>query len=387
MSKTYHVALLIDTSTSWGSRLIKGISQYSHQQGNWLIHVEPRGRYEQFHIPEGWEGDGIIARINRQQFADEINATGLPAINVSWYPYEGSKIVRCSASEHESGQLAAEYFLAHGFRLFAYCGPLKRPGYCDQFAESYSKTLAAAGYTCSVYPAPSGEQRIIAWKEQLNSLVNWLRQLPSPTGLLCWSAARGRQLTEACQYANIRVPDDVAVLGGDHDDLMSLISTPQLSTIDHPAERIGSEAARMLENLMTGSGPTEKSLMFSPTRVIVRHSTDILAIDDQLVQSALKMIREQACNGVNVAQIVSQLMIARRALEQRFVKRLGRTPAMEIRRVRIETAKQLLVETELSMSEVAKATGFEEQDQFSRTFRRSLDMTPTQFRSLHRGSH
>jgi LacI family transcriptional regulator len=386
MSKTYRIALLIETSTSWGTRIIEGISQFAQERGNWLLHVEPRGRYEQLHVPKGWDGDGIIARISYEALAQEIIATGLPAINVSWFDFEESKIIRCSVSEQESGEMAAEYFLSNGFRQFAYCGPLSRPGYDDQYAKAFRERLAAEGHACQVYSAPEGKQSTIAWNEQLASLVDWVRQLPTPTGLLCWSAARGRQLTEACQYADIRVPDDIAVLGGEHDDLMSLISSPPLSTVDQPSEKIGFEAARLLEQLMQRVRPEAKSVMFSPTRVIVRHSTNLLAVDDRIVRAALRLIREQSSNGVNVNQIVSQLTVSRRALEQRFVQYIGRTPAAEIRRVRIETAKRLLVETELTMSEVAQAAGFSEQDLFSRTFRRSLKMTPTQFRSIHQGS-
>lgn len=383
MGRTYRVALLIDTATSWGVGLIKGISRFARQQGNWLLHVEPRGRYERFRLPQGWQGDGVIARVNRAELADEIEASKLPAVNVSWYSFEGPKIVRCSASEGESGQMAADYFLSSGFRNFAYCGPLRRPRYTDLFAEAYSQRLANAGHQPIVYPAPGGEQRTIAWDKQLASLAEWLKSLPPATALLCWSAARGRQCTEACQYAGIRVPDDIAVLGGDHDELMATMSSPPLSTIEQPAEGIGYAAAKLLEQLMEGKNPDAESAMLSPTRVMIRQSTDVLAVDDEIVRKALRLMRAQISEGVNVAQIVSQLMIARRALEQRFMQHLGRTPGEEIRRTRIERAKQLLVETDLTMAEIAAASGFGEQDVFSRTFRRRQGMTPTEFRSMH----
>jgi LacI family transcriptional regulator len=386
LSKSYRIALLIETSTSWGVRLIRGIGQFAQERGDWLIHVEPRGRYERSRIPAGWKGDGIIARINQESLAREIVAAAIPAVNVSWFTFDGPNICRTSASERESGDLAADYFLSLGLRRFAYCGPLRRPGYEDQFAAAYSERLAAAGYPCEVYPALKGDQRTIPWDEQLNSLVGWLKELPRPTGLLCWSAWRGRQVTEACQYAGIRVPDEVAVLGGEHDDLMAMISTPPLSTIEQPAERIGYEAAALLQKMMQGEEPPSKAVMFSPTRVVVRQSTDILAVEDDVVRKALRVIHQQACSGVNVSDIVSQLMIARRALEQRFVQHLGRTPAVEIRRVRIEAAKKLLVETDQNMAQIARATGFGEQDLFSRTFRRNTGMTPTEFRTIHRGA-
>jgi LacI family transcriptional regulator len=219
----------------------------------------------------------------------------------------------------------------------------------------------------------------------LASLVKWLRALPKPTALLCWSAARGRQVTEACHYAGVRVPDEVAVLGGEYDDLMSNISNPPLSTIDQPAEQVGYAAAETLARMMAGRKPPPSAILFPPTRIKVRHSTDTLAIDDSLVREALEMIRVSAPSRIHVSDVVRKLSVARRTLEQRFVQSVGRTPAAEIRRVRIEEAKRLLVETDQSIAAVARAAGFSQQDLFSRTFRRSVGMPPSEFRRQHLG--
>jgi LacI family transcriptional regulator len=201
--------------------------------------------------------------------------------------------------------------------------------------------------------------------------------------LLAWSAARGRQVTEACHYAGLKVPDEVAVLGGEFDDLMSNISNPPLSTIDQPSEQVGYAAAELLARMMSGRKPPAQPIMFAPSRINVRHSTDTLAIDDALVREALQMIRSSAPQGIYVADVVRRLSIARRTLEQRFVRLIGRTPAAEIRRVRIEEAKRLLIESDRSVADVARATGFSQQDLFSRTFRRSVGLPPSEYRRLH----
>lgn len=385
MSKSRCVALLIDTSTSWGIRLIKGINQFAHESGDWLIHVEPRGRYERLHVPAGWTGDGIIARINWKTLADEINASGLPAVNVSWYPFAGPRIARCTVDERQTGRMAAEYFLANGFQQYAYCGPLDRPGYVDQLCAAYCTSIEAAGYACHQYQPPGGEQRTIAWNIHLASLVAWLKGLPKPIALLGWSAARGRQVTEACHYAGLRVPDDVAVLGGEFDDLMSNISNPSQSTIDQPAEQVGYAAAELLSKMMAGRKPPGEPILFPPSRIDVRHSTDTLAIEDALVRDALQLIRQQASLGIHVSDVVRKLSIARRTLEQRFIGSIGRTPAAEIRRVRLEEAKRLLIESDRSIADIARATGFGQQDLFSRTFRRSVGLAPSEFRRQHHG--
>ena len=384
MSKPRSVALLIDTSTSWGTRLIRGINQFAQEAGNWLIHVEPRGRYERFTVPVGWKGTGIIARINRQALADEIVQTGLPTVNVSWYPFDGPRIARCTVDEEKTGQLAAEYFLSNGFQNFAYCGPLGQPGYASLLAEAFRTAVEAAQRQCQFFVPPPGDQNTIPWNVLLTSQVKWLKQLPKPTALLCWSAVRGRQVTEACHYAGLRVPDEVAVLGGDFDDLMSSISHPPLSTIDEPAEQIGYAAAATLEKMMSGRQAAPAPQWFPPTRIKVRHSTDTLAIDDPLVRDALAYIRQRSPLGINVADVVRHLCVARRSLEQRFIKLLSRTPAAEIRRVRIEDAKRLLIESDGSIAEVAQAAGFSQQDLFSRTFRAAVGMPPREFRRRHK---
>jgi LacI family transcriptional regulator len=386
MPKSRRVALLIETSTSWGVRLIKGINQFAQEAGDWLIYIEPRGRYEVFGVPTGWSGDGIIARITRQELADEIIATGLPAVNVSWYPFQGPHIARCTVDEQESGRIAAQYFLSNGFENFAYCGPLDRPGYVDRYAESFKAGIEAASRECHLYSPPAGQQRPAAWNLHLASLVKWLKSLPKPIALLCWSAARGRQVTEACHYAGLRVPDEVAVLGGEYDELMSHISNPPLSTLDQPSEQIGYAAAEMLASMMAGRKPPAQPLLFPPTRIIVRHSTDTLAIDDELVREALELIRLRAPQGICVADVVRRLSVARRTLEQRFMRLLARTPAAEIRRVRIEEAKRLLIESNKSIAEVARASGFSQQDLFSRTFRRAVGVPPSDYRRLRQGA-
>jgi LacI family transcriptional regulator len=182
------------------------------------------------------------------------------------------------------------------------------------------------------------------------------------------------------------VPDDIAVLGGDHDDLMADISSPPLSTLDQPAEHIGYEAARLLDRMMQGKKARRRPLYFPPTGIIVRHSTDALAIQDELVRSALQMIRDRAAQGIRVSDVVRELAVARRALEQRFVRLVGRSPATEIRRVRIEAAKRLLVDTDRTIAQISRATGFEHQDMFARVFRRNVGLTPSQFRLQNRHS-
>ena len=119
MNHSRRVCLLIDTSTSWGSRLIKGVSRHAQEAGDWLIHVEPWGRYERFRVPQGWQGHGIIARVNHRALVEEIQSLGLPTVNLSWYPFSSKHVARCTVDPIASGKMAAEYFLAAGHKQLA----------------------------------------------------------------------------------------------------------------------------------------------------------------------------------------------------------------------------------------------------------------------------
>jgi len=316
---------------------------------------------------------------------DEIVASGIPAVNVSWYDFGAESIARCTADENRSGRMAAEHFLERGFIHFAYCGAQRRPGYIDRFGQSFVHTLGGAGYHCAIYRPKRSAHNPRGWSAQLADLCGWLNGLPKPVGLLAWNDVRGRQVTEACQYAGIPVPEEVAVLGTEDDALMGAVSSPPLSSIDMSGNRVGYEAARLLARLMRGSKCPAKPALIEPSGIITRQSTDTLAIDDADLASSLRFIRENAHRGIQVADVVRHVQLSRRILEQRFKQMLGRLPAAEIRRVRVERACRLLVETELAMPQIASACGFKRPEVFTRTFGRETGLTPTAFRKQARG--
>lgn len=385
MPKGLRVAVLVETSTSWGTELVQGIANYAHEQGPWFFYLEPRGRYERLRLPTDWDGDGVIARVTSQAMADEIIASGIPAVNVSWYDFGAESIARCTVDENRSGRMAADHFLERGFIHFAYCGALRRPGYVDRFGQSFIDALAEAGHDCAVYrPKRSAHPR--AWPAQLTDLCGWLDGLPKPIGMLAWNDVRGRQVTEACQYAGIPVPERIAVLGAEDDALMGAVSSPALSSIDMSGKQVGYEAAQLLARLMRGRRRPAKAVLIAPSGIITRQSTDTLAIDNPDLAASLRFIRENAHRGIGVADVVRHVHLSRRVLEQRFKQLLGRTPAAEIRRVRVERARRLLVETELAMPQIASACGFNQPEVFTRTFGRETGVTPTAFRKQARGS-
>lgn len=380
MGKRAKVALLIDTATTWGSGLIEGIADYAHESAAWQLFLGPYGKYDRMLLPAGWEGDGVIARVTTQALADQLVEMQIPAVNVSWYKFRDNEIPRCTCDEVDIARRAVEYFLDRGFRQFAYCGSSVRENYVDRVGQAYFELLHNQAYPCSRYTPQADPEGFLPKPEDLNSLIQWLQELPKPVALLAFDSIQARFVTEACQMAGIEVPQEVAVLGGEHDFLSCTISKPELSSIDHSPCRVGYAAAEMLARLMDEQTLQSESVLLPASRIITRQSTDTVALNDDLLAACVHFIKNNSHKRIQVSDILKSVPISRRALEKGFRKHLSRSPAEEIRRVRVLKAVTLLCDTSWPMPKIASACGFDRPELLTRAFRRELDMTPSQFR-------
>lgn len=380
------VALLIETSTSWGTNIVKGIADYALTHENWFFRLEPSGKYERLTLPHGWDGDGIIARVTSEDLAHQIASSHKPAVNVSWYSFDTEPIASCTPDEVLAARMIADHFLERGFRNFAYCGPMNRPSYIDMFGKAFISAIRDTGTACHCFSENRESHGRLDWDMRLNQLKDWIATLPLPMAMLAFSSVGGRQIAEACRMANMVIPDQIALMGGEHDELTCQITRPPLSSIDLSPQRIGWEAAALLARMFKGEAPPEEPIRIPPARIITKQSTDTLAIDDSMLAKALEFIAANACRAITVADVLDSVPISRRVLEQRFQKYLGRSPATEIRRVRVEHAKRLLADTDRSMNRIAADCGFEHPEVLTRVFRRQEGITPSTFRKQLRGS-
>lgn len=190
----------------------------------------------------------------------------------------------------------------------------------------------------------------------------------------------GQKVLEACRRCGVTVPEEAAVLGVDNDEALCQIADPMLSSIIPVHDRVGYHAAELLDRLMQGHRVPAAPLFLKPTTVVVRRSTDVLAMDDRDVAAAVRFIREQACSGIGVEDVVRRVALSYSTLRRRFQRILSRSVHDEIIRVRLERAQELLAETNLSLARVAVATGFEHQEYLGAVFRAKLGLTPKQFR-------
>lgn len=379
MPAPVRVAILIDFWSDYCNRVVRGIVRYVREHKPWLLLVQSRDAREQSHVPEHWRPQGVIARVTHKALAGRLQQLGVPVVNVSRSTVPGYDFAQVTLDEKTVGRLAAEHLRQHGLRQFAYCGLPNQPNYKDSCGPSFRDRLAEDGWPCHIFQSPERGKPARAGFTIAN-LQRWLRELPKPIGILCFDAEHAYALSEACWASDIQVPDEVAIIAGEDDELLCEIAHPPLSCIDTGPERIGYEAAAQLDRLMAGRKAPKTPRLVPPLGVIPRHSTDTLSIDDSEIAHAVRFIRQNAFTPIGVVDVLRAVPLSRRALEQRFRDILGRSPAAEIRRLRIERAKDLLARTDWAIPRVAVAAGFSHAEVMNQVFRRELDLTPTLYR-------
>lgn len=385
MARRLRVALLIESTTAIGRAIQHGIAAYARGHGPWSFYQQIRAIHEP--MPNWLEErgcQGILARIESRRLIGQIRAVNIPTVDLlGIHDLEGIPTVR---SDHEAvANAAADELLSRGFRTLAFCG---YPGlrHSDERCRHFVGRLAAEGFEVNVY-RPARTRRATNISATLNQglldeddVAAWLCGLPKPLGLMAPSDVRAQQVLNACARRAIAVPDEVAVIGVDNDDVLCELSDPPLSSVDLNGQKIGYEAAALLDQMINESRSRARHIRIKPTGVVVRQSTDVLAISDPTVARAEHFIRLHACDGIGVDDVVKHVRLSRRTLERRFTKVLSRPPGDEITRVRLGRIKDLLRTTDFSLLKIAGLTGFEYVESMHYFFKENTGQTPGQYR-------
>ncbi|MFT6833830.1 MAG: LacI family transcriptional regulator [Planctomycetota bacterium] len=370
------VALLIESSNPYGRGLLRGVASHVRTHGSWSIQLPEMGRGGP--VPdwlEHWEGDGIIARIENQAIADAVRAKGVPSIDLS----AGRLLPELpwiEVDEPAVAKLAVDHLVGRGFEHLAFCGD-QRFHWSSLRGDAFEKEVLGRAKTLALFHAPPVDDRVAA-------LAAWLSELPRPLGVFACFDRVGRELLDACRLAGLLVPEEVAVLGTDDDQLLCDLSDPPLSSITLNPHGTGLLAAEMLSRRMAGEDLITEGHFIAPLGIAQRRSTDALAIEDPVLARALHFIHHHACDGIRVDDVLRAAAVSRRVLESRFKERLDRSPHQEILRTRIERIRTLLLGTDLTIAEIARRTNFQHVEYLTVAFKRALGCTPTAYRDRAR---
>ena len=385
MSKRLRIALLIESSRAHGRDMLLGIAAYARAHGPWSFYCSERviSTAAPARLKD-WRPDGIIARVESRKLCKQIKAMHLPTVDLCGiHKISGVPVI---GTDHcATVKLAANHLLECGLQHFAYCG-FAGLLYSDERSDHFVRHLTEAGYETSVYadshPPHISNASTFEAKYLLRTelLLQWIRSLPKPVGIMACSDIRAQQVLDACGEGGIVVPDEVAVIGVDNDHVLCELSTPPLSSVDLNGQQAGYLAASMLDRMIREGHVPDKVTTIKPLGVVVRRSTDVLMIADVDVATAVSLIRERACSGIQVRDVLEVLAISPSTLERRFAKCLGRSPKAEIIRVRLREVQYLLAKTNLSLVEIAHRTGFNNVECICNLFKEKMGHTPGQYR-------
>lgn len=379
------VALLVETSNAYARGLMDGIVAYQREHELWSIYL---GEQERGARPPAWlrhwKGDGIIARIETDAIASVVRRLQLPTVDVS-AARKVRNIPWVETDDRELARLAARHLIDRGFRSLAFCGE-PHFNWSKWREQHFALCAQEAGCECHVFEGKSSSEKDYSWTRERRRLMNWVQNLPKPVGVMACYDFKGQQLLDVCRELDIAVPEQVAVIGVDNDARLCRLCTPPLSSVIPDTHRTGYEAAQILDRLMRGEKVDTEGMLIPPLGVAERQSSDVYAIDDPDIAAALRYIREHACEGISVAEVLQAVPLSRRMLEHRFLKLVRRTPHAEIIRIRMERASRLLRETDLSLAEIASRAGFADANYLSVAFKKQMGISPRVYRAEHGGA-
>jgi LacI family transcriptional regulator len=386
MKKIPRVVLLFEKSREFGRGLLRGVVDYSRIRGPWTFlmyppyYLESQDSKKIFAWLKKSNPDGIILRslggISIRAM-EELNAQ----VIVHDVDEEVPGVPNIVTEELAIGRMAAEHLLERGFSHFAFCGVDQM--WSRQRCKSFCATVGEAGFDTHVYEQPKRKADRSFEKERY-FITKWIRFLPKPIGLMACNDDRGQYLLELCKAEGIVVPNQMAVIGADNDELICDMSDPPLTSIALNTKKAGYAAAELLDRMMTGHKPDIDRVLVPPTHIVTRQSTNVLAIRDEAVARAVAFILTHANNPIQVSDVAEAAAVSRRTLQKQFRQLLRTSVHRYISRARVERISTMLLESDTPTYRIAQVLGYPNAGSLSRAFHKEKGISPIAFRKRYR---
>lgn len=373
MNNPKTVALLFPPRVSHLERTVDGIVDYASRNGDWRLVVWPERFSVSVSSLAGWKGDGAIGFIDTADEANAASSLSIPLINLSG-SMRSTGLYRVMIDNHAVGIATAEHLLERGFRRFAYYG-ISGLWYSQRRAEAFRQRVEDAGGEYQSFLV-GGVMIQRPWHHGEGELCAWLETLKPPIALMACNDHRARMVADACREVGMDVPGDVAIVGVDNESIICELAEPTLTSVSRNNLEIGYQAATLLDKLMAGEKLPDKDILIQPDGIVQRQSTDTVCADDVHLAAAIRFIRANIGHPFDVKQLVANLSVSRRYVENGFKRLWGISPRDYIVNLRIDRAKQMLTDARRQKIEsVAKACGFNSSLQLRRISRQPKEYT------------
>lgn len=379
------IALALPLGVPHLEEVVHGIRSFGQQQAAWDFVTSPETHSIPVRSLTGWDGDGVIGMVSAPADLAVVRSLRCPVVNLSG-AIEDSRLPRVRVDYERAGELAAEHLLHRGFERFAFYG-LKQTFFALACLKGFRDRVERHGAQCRVYEDAATFGAAHPWQHDREALRQWLKSLEVPVGLMASHDPRAVMVVQACRRIGLRVPEDVAVIGFNNDIQSCEFCDPPLTSIARPGEKIGYEAAALLDRLMRGQAPPDFEVLFPPEGVVERASTNTVAVgDNEVLSAAVHFIHQNMSQSIGVEDILKHVDVSRRSLEMAFKKKLHTSPHVYISQARVKKAKGLLAEPrKLRFKQVALDCGFSSTRQLSMIFERYVGVSVREYASRYHG--
>lgn len=372
------IAYISSSPSDYSNRVAHGIVRYLSKHPHLNLQVLGKQGFIPLWDASGFVGDGVIGMFSSEQQADEYRLQGIPVINVSAVTSKISPWV--SIDNREVGELAANYFLERGFEHFAYLDIPSNALYAILRRDGFLSTMKRVGKGVEELSLSTQITRTPEdWFRGIEQVVEQLKRAAKPLALFCGLDLVARLASQACEKAGIRIPEDVTILGVDNEELICNACRVPLSSMEQGEDRVGFLAAQLMDKLLQGEKVAQK-VIIPPVGIVERRSTNASIVADESITNALSYMRTKLSEQIEIANVVKMTGMSRRLFEISFKKVVGRSPAAELQRMRIEKARQLLIATELTIEQITNQCGFRRRERLHEAFKRITGYTPGAYR-------
>ena len=376
MRKTPRIMLFLDASRGFSRGMLSGIARYSSLNGPWTFFQKPPVYLNSnltLNIQElkKWKPDGIICSISQ---ANELKYLNVPIIGYDPVNYSG--VIPCVVSEHTmTGEMAAEHLLELAHRSYAFCG-FNSLDWSNERCDAFCKVINKAGMEVNVY-----DNNNMSWSNEEYFIKEWLALLPKPIGIFCVNDDRAASIAGVCRLLGYGVPEDVSIIGADDDEYICELENPPLSSVQMASKQGGYNAAHLLHQIIQGKEKMNgQRVIVKATGITSRQSTNALMVQNKEVRKALRFIRENHNQNIQVRDVVKSTSLSHRTLNDLFHAELGKSIIKQLNKVRINYISRLLIDTEMKVQEISLFVGYKDDRHFSRYFKRATGLTPQAYR-------
>jgi len=385
--KKHTITLLLNASKTYDRKVIEGIGNYfQRSKVDWDLYVE-EDFLARFDNIDSWAGDGIIADFDNPEIQKILLKTKVPVVGVGGSylnPDDYPDVPYIATDNFELVNAAYQHLRQKGIEKFAFYGTPK--GEHQRWSQEREKSILnitqADGYQCHIYRGHPIKPE--TWQDTMKRLADWLKSLPTPVGIIAATDARARHLLQVCDHAGMFVPDELSIVGIDDDEVARFLSRVSLSSVQQGCFDIGFQAAKKLHQLLEGKKSKNNIVLVPPMGIIERQSTDFKAIKDTYVMQGMHFIREKACFGIKVDQVLDYVGISRSNLEYRFKEERGHSIHHEIHNEKLKQSCSMLKNTNQSTSEIASRSGYPSLQYMYTVFKKHFNKTPCEYRNDYR---